>query len=462
MYANYQKINKYILILLILSLSVGLIFPLVVDYQLYIIGGLCLFLLMFFPKYLVILFVNFSIWDETISISPSVSITKVLGVVLLVRWAIDIYRSKSIQLKKSLPIFGVLLFIIYGMLSYSWSYSPVDTLNRSITMIQIGLMTLILPYYLSNYALLKKILISISFSSLMMALLIILNYFSGNVVLDEQGLFRSSINTAFDPNIAAMSIGLGYSFALAWLLWGPKSKLKIIKILFTTIILIGGLLTLSRGFIVVAVLTSIVAFYLYFKQTNFRIQSFGVIVVLVVLLFIILISTGLLEALTLRLETILHPVIANPRISIWYVAINTFKTSPIFGIGLGAFSSSYSLFESYLPNLTRVFYVDRDVHNFYLQVLVELGIIGLSIIFMIILSVLSKLTRINSNTPWSQYAILFGLILIFSGAFFLPLLFRKITWLPIVLSISYFQYIRKFDPQIARNKWLRFQNSKKT
>ena len=81
----------------------------------------------------------------------------------------------------------------------------------------------------------------------------------------------------------------------------------------------------------------------------------------------------------------------NGRNELYDLALKIWKNNPIFGSGWGAFSYIYKL-NYHWDNLEYL-----DVHNVYLQLLCECGVIGLSFFLIIVIFILIKSIKVNKN-----------------------------------------------------------------
>jgi hypothetical protein len=108
------------------------------------------------------------------------------------------------------------------------------------------------------------------------------------------------------------------------------------------------------------------------------------------------------------------------RLQIWHESIPLAKAFPVAGCGLGAYESGFMRFKKVAP----MFRVDF-AHNDYLQILVELGIVGLVLGLALVVRILSRVLRValfqKESSGWELAIGLTGAItalLLHSGADF--------------------------------------------
>ncbi len=111
--------------------------------------------------------------------------------------------------------------------------------------------------------------------------------------------------------------------------------------------------------------------------------------------------------------------------SAWVVAVEAFKRSPIFGVGIGNFTEAFNLFRPASYNLTKYWTsVFSGSSMGILQIWTELGIVGLILVAYLVLMVL----RLKKTTKFWQIALFLAVVL------FLPLNLMSVFLLVWLLS----------------------------
>jgi O-antigen ligase len=409
-----------------------------------------------FPKLLIYIFLGASIWDEALGINQSLSVSRIIGIVLVGYWLVDLIAFKK-KIQVTLLMKQIILFLLFAGLSVLWSENQGVTISRIFTLVQIFLLFMIFPTYIRSAPDFKAIQVVISFFTLIMSLVVIFQY-SNDLVSAWQfsGFLRASLSDTIDPNAVAASLVFGFPFALGLILGNNSLSKRLFGLLTSLLIIIGVVITFSRtGFIALSA-GLIYVIYSYLRKSK---NKFSGLVIIAFLIFGVLWfagGVGINSSINARLGSL--STLNDPRIEIWKVVITAFKSSPIFGIGLGAFPTSYLTYRDLTPNLLRIWDGLRDPHNIYLQILSETGLIG-GILFSAILFTTIKycLKLINSGFFTFEYPVMLMSALIsmcISGIFF-PVFFEKIFWLvPILINtaklvssnrnpISIIQFVRK-------------------
>ena len=136
------------------------------------------------------------------------------------------------------------------------------------------------------------------------------------------------------------------------------------------LILFAIILTKKRSMILSVPLVFVFMMYLYNKSNyfNFRSKYLFAITVVSTILFKSLIIDYVISVLT---KNTYESIEMSQRELLWEIAIENFKSSPVFGKGLGSYDISFNLSE--IRDDTFSF---AGAHNSYIQLLSETGIIG--------------------------------------------------------------------------------------
>lgn len=145
--------------------------------------------------------------------------------------------------------------------------------------------------------------------------------------------------------------------------------------LYILVFLIALLLTGKRGQLVFGLFALFILYYIWQMQRgkNFANKWLRVLGFVLVFLVILVLISEYIPALAIGLQRIQVSLetgdLDHGRYEIWNLAFQQVKNSPVFGIGWGAFKSNISA----ALGSSRLY----DVHNVYLQLLCETGIVGL-------------------------------------------------------------------------------------
>ena len=168
---------------------------------------------------------------------------------------------------------------------------------------------------------------------------------------------------------------LGLLIPFAQMMAGEKSKKagRNAKLLFA-VLMVALLLTGKRGQLIFGLMAMFVVYYFKTrtetrKLLNAWTRTLGILLVALTVGVMVISAVPALSTAVRRLqESIGSDDLDNGRYAIWALAMDSFKSHPILGIGWHTFKSDVS----YLLGSSRLY----DVHNVYLQLLCETGVVG--------------------------------------------------------------------------------------
>lgn len=192
-------------------------------------------------------------------------------------------------------------------------------------------------------------------------------------VLDGELILRP-YGTFSHPNVLAGYLVIGMTLIVSSIKY---QVLSIKKILFLSSLLIGTIalfLTMSRIAILLWIIVLMISFLNKLKKTTSREISS----IFYLLFSIFIFSAILLSPLRLRfLEVDLKETSVTTRLTLMKSSILMFQDKPIFGVGLNNFIVNLPHYQK--PNVNSIFEFLQPVHNIYLLILAETGLIGFGI-----------------------------------------------------------------------------------
>ncbi|HKV42056.1 MAG TPA: O-antigen ligase family protein [Blastocatellia bacterium] len=246
---------------------------------------------------------------------------------------------------------------------------------------------------------------------------------------------RMAIGDTYDPNDLALLFVVILPFAF-FMVKSSKPVVRVLLILSIAILLIGIVLSESRGGFLALIAVALMIFLRASKQAKKYI-------LLTVLLSVGLFRVAAPPSFWARIDTIYridgdyNLSDAGGRISIWKIGIKMFARSPITGIGIGCFQDGHAaLSESHLA---------KAAHNSFLQAATELGVPGLGLFIAILISSAIAAARVRSRARageidatflWFSSALevsLFGFVV---GGFFLSHAYSPIFCFLVGMSAS--------------------------
>lgn len=267
---------------------------------------------------------------------------------------------------------GIFMTILAAMMLFSITYALEKklALSEALRFISYIILYFIIKYEITTHKMYEKILKSIIYVSLIIGILGIIQYYMRYNLADVYGIKRITSTMDNPNNLGAFLILTIFPVIMLAIYEKVKSR-KIIYMFTTLILLVNIVLAGSRssflGFIVAGLI--IVVFY----NRNLLIP-FGILGGL----------SLLIPAVGNRIRDIGNQTQNISRIKLWELASRMIKEHPIFGVGNGNFVSYYDIYVKNYPELESGWHRRYPVHNSYLKVTSELGIVG-SISFLGIL-----------------------------------------------------------------------------
>lgn len=200
------------------------------------------------------------------------------------------------------------------------------------------------------------------------------------------------------------------------MLYFCRKKMKPFWIyLMTALFVVSIFLTGKRMLSMLSIMVPLIVYYFSGNSVGKRARRLALLIIIIILgLFVLIANIDYLASTNLgifsRLASTLE--LLNRRESIdasreflIQIALDTFKSRPVFGIGAGKFMS--------------VTGVKTDVHNAYIQTLCESGIIGFTFFVVMllyyVLKTISLMHRSDSNIGYLQFSLFIQLVFIFNS-----------------------------------------------
>lgn len=224
------------------------------------------------------------------------------------------------------------------------------------------------------------------------------------VISTVQGIILRPYGTFSHPNVLAFFLFTAFTFGM-YMLKATKNNFKKILILAAiTVMQIGILLSFSRTVLFLDFIFLALFALRYGSVKNFR-NKWKITVLVLALL------TSFLVFFSNRVSNIFSLSSAiTPRLELTGISIEIIKQHPLFGVGLNNFFFHEVEFQK---NFSSVYL--QPVHNIYLFIAAQAGIIGLGIVFLFLYRT-AKNAYVNlKNNPRSSFlvpSLLFSLLFV--------------------------------------------------
>jgi O-antigen ligase len=353
-------------------------------------------------------------WGDMIQLPYDIQASRVVTVVVFLGWLLSLLGSRRLRRPDGIQIL-MLLFAALAGISGLWSVEVELSVRRALSYTQLFLIVCVVYHSVQNEEDYRTMLSAYVLGAYVGLAGLAYSYFNG--VVSGDGRYSAP---GFDPNDLAVTLALG--IPMACYLELTSGRRQWLFYLYTPLTIGAVMLTASRGG-AVAVGASLM--FLVFiwrglpRRRKFKYVGLGL--VCGTLLFLMWTNLSVR-----RLATFVEQVSSrdlNGRVDVWEVAVAAFQANPVFGVGSGSFSTAVGGSRG----------MSRAVHNTFLGVLVEQGLVGLAILLMILLGLWKKAWRAPPLESRLWLVLLFTWTL---GASSLSWENRETTWLIWALCLS--------------------------
>lgn len=308
--------------------------------------------------------------------------------------------------------FFIFSWLLYLFLSTLWTPNLEVFQNEFLSQFSVVIMFIILTSIKTDKKRLDNIFRIIWINSFIIALLSL--FFNEQYFYLEDRIVLSLFGYKIDPNYQAILVLFGIALSFTYLL---NDKNKILSIIFSIVGIFSLFLTGSRGGFIALLIISIISLILYIKN-NLTVKKIGQFILIIFTLSIslyIFVFNFFPENIFERIFLISGYGDGSSRINLWNNAFLLLKENfnLIFGAGWGAF------FHYNDANLA--------VHNTYLSVMSDTGIIGFCLLFIPIFIVFYK------SIKNKDYLVIMLNISLMIPILFVSLEHTKIFWIPIII-----------------------------
>lgn len=193
----------------------------------------------------------------------------------------------------------------------------------------------------------------------------------------------------FTTNYGSNATYLAIGFLVLWSVYIQKSKKSIKDIAFISIIYLAMLITGKRGTLIFSTLTAIIIYFVINKDKISKRLFKGFILCGVTIIVFLLLANIIPNVAMIYNRIFNSNDILNGRGDLYSLAWKLFLEHPIFGIGWGNFK--YNIVEQ------------LNVHNIYLQLLCEVGLVGATIIIGFMIITLLKTYKLLKNPNYISF-----------------------------------------------------------
>jgi O-antigen ligase len=356
---------------------------------------------------------------------PGPTITRFLGLftilVLVAKGAVE----KKLKSPDKIATWWT-LFILYAFLSVVWAIQPEFVYPRLPTALGLLLVYLVVSSYQvqkNDYETIKTMALMGGFLT---ALIMVYQFVSSTAIASRMALSMGDVESGLNKQgfdlLIPMAIGIGKMMEDKTKLW-RKGVFGLMVVVCIFAVIITG----SRGNLS-AVLGMVLVCIVSVKGLKNKILISGLFV-LATALIIPFIPPFVIDRIQEAISS--H---ASGRSDIWFVGWKSLEKYWFFGAGLDNFTKAYTEFIAYTPVFIGV---DRASHNIFVGLLVELGLVGISIMLVAMIThyraIRTELLQ-SDNDRLMLYAAFWGIII---SGLSQDILWYKSFWLLWILIVMH-------------------------
>jgi putative inorganic carbon (HCO3(-)) transporter len=417
----------------------------VVSKPLVVVGALCgaaFFLVaLVAPVVALTIFVIATFLSQISGVGASLSVAKGAGAALALAW---IYRELVSGQRLSLSpgmrafTFTALAFVIWGLLSATWATDPHAAITATGRLAQGPLLVLVVVSIVRTQRALLTICIAFICGAALSALAGIAGLTSPAQDLAASGRLSGGIS---DPNYLAAVLVPAIVLSLFLALSVNSTAARVAIGLSGGLSTIGLFLTQSRGGVIALAVATVGA-----VAVAGQLRRKVVLVMLIVGAFASFYLLLIAPPQSFSHVTAFTSNGGTGRTDLWTVAAKTFEKHPLNGIGAGNFvvvEPKYAVdINSNLPRADLVVQNHEPVHNTYLHVASELGLVGLILFLLLVGLALRACWRRTQEMPATLTravgsALFIGSIGMLVAFTFLTAQYEKQLWLVIAMLFAF-------------------------
>lgn len=386
--------------------------------------------------------------------------------ILFFLWLLSNNRDNQ-KIQKSSFYFPIVGFIVWCAISFFWVVDSYLATVQFVQFISVALAFFIILNSVRSEDEVEQLLSLVVLASLMVSLVGWLQFiFPNNEFITS--LFRVNTDAAStfgNKNMASHFMVMALPISIVLFLKSTDIK-KIVFFLLVSIISCGFLvITYTRtGILALMVEMFLLASFLVYERFKYK-NSFSKIYKILLYSFLVIIAvffyvnsqynneSSLLSKVTTRFELAKNQALTveseakhlnNPRVAPWKNTFELIKDNPLVGVGVGQWPTYYPLYYDRIEK--DVFFNEkvqfRHLHNDYLEVLANVGIIGVFFLLWLFLLIMRSTYQVLSDSEregrYLVLALILGLIgFAVSAVFSFPL---KVHY-PLLLAMVYIALI---------------------
>jgi putative inorganic carbon (hco3(-)) transporter len=416
-----------------------------VTYALALVFAVCFLLALAADIHVLPVFLVLTMFVESLALGPGLRVGRLVGGIALVVIAWRLATGGSARLRPNALLVTVAAFGVWTLASGLWASSASAVYANVLSYILGAGYMLTFALLVRNERQLAAVLSTFAFSALIFGLVAFVTYASSRGAVAATENARGS-GLQGDPNYFATYQVIALPAALALTTWDRRPRWRAAYFAIVAVLVISVVSSLSRegllalaGVVLATLLLPRRTFFRHAAHKTYYLAAIGVAAAAAAL-----VGSASFVA---RAQSIINPTDrGSGRLDLWSAAWHGFHNHPWLGLGSGNFPVHALDLLQTTPgvNTTAPYTIANQVHNAYLETLVELGPIGAAVfIFMIGLCAwylirASRRARRQGRPALERFAVAITISLLgFAiAAIFLSIEFDKAIFILVGLALS--------------------------
>ncbi len=355
-------------------------------------------------------------WENSVDVPGIGTISRLIGLLTAITWLLAVVIEGDMR-RPGLFHGLVTSFVAWSALSLFWSVDPPSTVRVVWTYVQL----LVLVYLLWDlYATPTRI--RAGLQAYVLGAYVAIGSIVFNLLMGQAGPVNRYTVTGFNADTAGLLLAIGMPIAwglgLLQMRQGRGGLLRWLNLTYMPLAFLGIALTATRTALLATLPAILLAIASLARLSPRRRLFIGLLAVAGVLAVVPLIPQTSVERFLTTSSEISSGALGG-RGHIWSMGLKTYAQHPVLGVGAGAFRTAVG--------------IGKVAHNTFISILVELGIVGITLFLGIVGVALAHALR---HPPWGTRFWLTLLVVWAVAASSLTWETRKLTWLVLTLTAA--------------------------
>jgi O-antigen ligase len=358
-----------------------------------IVAGIVLLVLLIVPVLSVHLFTAAVYAENMVDAEGGLTIMKTVGAIIVFGWLVSVFRRRRFDVRASPVLIFLILFVGWSAVSMLSAYDTAVALERVLTFAQLGFVVFMIASVLNTLNRVKWVLRTIVGWTTLVSMHATALYLLG----------ITDVASGVTRNRNGLGMFIAVAIVCAYLLsqMSPEPRERLLLLGALPILFIGLAFTYSRtGYLALLVALFLVAYRLA-RTHGYVLLTASVLMIALIVPFLPVEFYARVESIAPAMEK--QDETVGLRVQRWRYAMKMIKDHPVVGVGPNNFVPA-------LARYGRGDILDKQglsVHNSYLNVGAEMGLVGLTLYILVLGAALREVTWMVMRSGTSSRELVF-------------------------------------------------------